>query len=167
MGFIRISSNVPVNIYITYIFFNFLIETWFWSHPNSRGRCNFIIWLKSMRRPKMIFFSKTFTLLVASVWFGIKVMVNLNSSQINKKRTLLLLRIAFPMHYFLKRFLRYHSRSIFNFIVLISTKIISNFLIGVSLFFLELIHWQMILIYFSEADEVVNIRQEPSAKSDN
>ena len=68
LGYIRIFSNVPVDIYITSIFCNFLIETWFWSYPNSRGRCNFIIWLKSMRRPKMIFFSKTFTLLVASVW---------------------------------------------------------------------------------------------------
>ena len=93
LGYIRISSNVPVDIYITYIFYHFLIETWFWSHPNSRGRCNFIIWLNSMRRPKMIFFSKTFTLLVASVWFGIKVMVNLNTSQI--KRTLLFWELHF------------------------------------------------------------------------
>ena len=95
LGYIRISSNVPVDIYITYmyIFYHFMIETWFWSHPNSRGRCNFIIWLKSMRRPKMIFFSKTFTLLVDSVWFGIKFMVNLNSSQI--KRTLLFWELHF------------------------------------------------------------------------
>lgn len=93
LGYIRIFSNVPVDIYITYIFYNFLIETWFWSYPNSRGRCNFIIWFKNIRRPKMIFFSKTFTLLVASVWFGIKVMVNLNSSQI--KRTLLFWELHF------------------------------------------------------------------------
>lgn len=93
LGYIRIFSNVPVDIYITSIFCNFLIETWFWSYPNSRGRCNFIIWFKNIRRPKMIFFSKTFTLLVASVWFGIKVMVNLNSSQI--KRTLLFWELHF------------------------------------------------------------------------